>query len=91
MTDLDHETRAAIQALAGRLRNRDPDVDDELFAAEFITALRGRGWRPTEARVMPSWKPAGTRGDHPATGEFRQIRAEWEAQPHPNRSREDAP
>jgi hypothetical protein len=56
----DHETAAAIDALVHRLRNRDPGTDDEPFALEFITALRARGWRPTEARPMPAWKhPAG--------------------------------
>ena len=58
MTDPD--TRAAIEALTHRLRNREPGTDDEVFALEFITALRARGWRPTEARAMPAWKlPAG--------------------------------
>ena len=52
----DHETRAAVDALIHRLRNRDPDTDDEPFALEYVTALRSRGWRPTEARVQPAWK-----------------------------------
>ena len=56
----DHETAAAVDALTRRLRDRDPGTDDEVFALEFITALRARGWRPTEARVRPAWKlPAG--------------------------------
>lgn len=45
MTDLDTETRAAIDALVFRLRNRG-DADDEPFAQEFIAALKARGWRP---------------------------------------------
>jgi hypothetical protein len=57
MTDPD--TRAAIDALTRRLRDRDPDTDDEVFALEFITALRARGWRPTEAKAIPAWKPRG--------------------------------
>lgn len=52
----DHETTAAVDALAHRLRNRDPGTDDEVFALEFITALRGRGWRPTEARTAQPWQ-----------------------------------
>ena len=59
MTDPD--TAAAIEALAYRLRNNQ-DEDPDLFALEFMTALRGRGWRPTEAKVLPAWKP-GARGD----------------------------
>ncbi len=56
----DHETAAAAAALTRRLRDREPGTDDEVFALEFITALRARGWRPTEARVRPAWKhPAG--------------------------------
>ncbi len=84
MTDLDRETTAAVQALADRLRDRDPEVDDELFAREFILALRGRGWRPTEARLMPAWKP-GPRGSgglpksREAAELVRKARADAEA------------
>jgi hypothetical protein len=48
--DLDRETQAAIEALVYRLKNR-TDEDDEPFAQEYVTALRARGWRPTEART----------------------------------------
>ncbi len=49
MTDQpDTETRAAVDALAYRLRNRG-DADPERFAAEFIAALRAHGWRHGEA------------------------------------------
>jgi hypothetical protein len=76
MTDPD--TRAAIEALAHRLRNRDPGTDDEVFALEFITALRARGWRPTEARVMPAWhRPAG-HGVEP-TGDYLAARQALDA------------
>ena len=51
MTDLDHESASAVDALVYRLRNREPGTDDEPFALEFITAMRSRGWRPTEARA----------------------------------------
>lgn len=56
----DHETRAAIVELSRRLRD-EPLVDDfDRFALEYLTWLRGHGWRPTEARVQPAWKhPAG--------------------------------
>jgi hypothetical protein len=63
----DRETRSAIDALVHRLRNRDPGTDDEVFALEFITALRARGWRPTEARAAPAWRrPRGTGAPPPA-------------------------
>jgi len=48
MTDAD--TTAAIEALAFRLRNN-RDEDPDVFALEFITALRGHGWRPTPAKA----------------------------------------
>jgi len=60
MTDPD--TAQAIEALAHRIRQRDTGgerADAEVFALEFMTALRARGWRATEAKVLPAWKPAG--------------------------------
>jgi hypothetical protein len=74
----DRETTAAIDALTRRLRNRDPGTDDEVFALEFITALRARGWRPTEAKVMPAWhRPAG-HGTEP-TGDYLAARQALDA------------
>jgi hypothetical protein len=61
----DHETSQAIEALASRIRTRDADpdrTDADVFALEFLTALRGQGWRPTAAKVIPAWKP-GPRAD----------------------------
>jgi hypothetical protein len=59
----DAETTAAVEALAHRIRTRDEALRDgaedtadaEPFAQEFITALRGQGWRPTEARRSKPW------------------------------------
>lgn len=52
MTDPD--TADAVQALTHRLKVRDQALRDgeeyadaEVFAGEFMTALRGRGWRVT--------------------------------------------
>jgi hypothetical protein len=74
----DRETTAAVDALTHRLRNRDPGTDDEVFALEFITALRARGWRPTEAKVMPAWhRPAG-HGVEP-TGDYLAARQALDA------------
>jgi hypothetical protein len=63
----DAETRAAVAALVHRLRNHDPDTDPlgadaEPFAAEFIAALKSRGWRPVLA-VPPDadWRRASGR------------------------------
>jgi len=44
----DTETRAAVEALVYRLRNRG-DADDEPFAQEYVAALKARGWRPVLA------------------------------------------
>jgi hypothetical protein len=64
----DRETAAAVEALTHRLRNRDPSTDDEVFALEFITALRARGWRPTEARARPAWRLPPGHGTEPTPG-----------------------
>ncbi|MGW4663222.1 hypothetical protein [Streptosporangium sandarakinum] len=69
MTDLnlDEETRTAVAALTARVRNRDAAEDRqpaELFALEFMTALRGQGWRPTPARPTLRWsRPRGAGAD----------------------------
>lgn len=58
LPNVDEETRAAVSALAHRVRERDAAAersDAELFAGEFMTALRGQGWRPTAARPAQPW------------------------------------
>ena len=80
MSDLDRETQAAIEALVYRLKNR-TDEDDEPFAQEYVMAMRARGWRPTEARVVPNWRhPAGRRAE--PTEEWKRARAELEQKLH---------
>ena len=69
----DHETASAVAALTRRLRDREPGDDDEVFALEFITALRARGWRPTEAKVRPAWKLPAGHGVDPTEG-YRAAR-----------------
>lgn len=74
----DAETRAAEVALAHRLRERDTAIRDgsdyadaEVFAAEFMLALRTRGgWRPTPAKVYtaPKADPAT-----PASGRHAEL------------------
>jgi hypothetical protein len=65
MTDV--ETQAAIDALARRLRTRDNASDEderadaEVFALEFLTALRSQGWRPTEAKRRVPGLPSGVK------------------------------
>lgn len=71
MTDLDNETRAAVGALVHRLRNRGEEPgqfaeDDELFAKEFVTVMKSRGWRPVLAVPADAdWRRASGR---PAAG-----------------------
>jgi len=55
-----------VAALVHRLRNRGDGegqyaTDDEFFAAEFIAALRVRGWRPVLA-LLPEQRPQSSRG-----------------------------
>ena len=76
MTELDREIQAAIDALVYRLANRDPGTDDEPFAMEFVQAMIGRGWRPTEARRSKPWtKPDD--GDSPQPQADRPGGAEY--------------
>src|SRR5687768_12416033 len=78
----DQPTQAAIAALAHRLRERDraddrADADD--FADEFMTALRGQGWRPTEAvRNTDAWKVVTSVEGSGPTAEFRAAREHTE-------------
>jgi len=83
----DKETAAAESALAHRVRLRDIAIHDgedhsdpEVFAAEFVTALRGYGWRPTPARTsaLPLHAPAGT-ADKPRSEVLADLRADMEA------------
>jgi hypothetical protein len=79
--DLDKDTADAIAALVHRLKNRGDSegqyaTDDDLFALEYLTAMRGRGWRPTEVRAP--WEvrtgPAGC--GHPESAEaVREVEA----------------
>ena len=85
----DRETRSAVDALAHRLRNRDPGTDDEVFALEFITALRARGWRPTEARAMPAWKHPAGRGSDPPAALLAGLRADLDARAAASRDAQD--
>jgi hypothetical protein len=75
---LDEATRAAVAALAYRVRERDvadEPVDAELFAVEFMNAMRGHGWRPTEAvRPSDAWKTAVTAEGTGPNAEFRAAR-----------------
>ena len=58
-TDLDEASRAAINSLASRIRERDAmesgRLDAEVFAVEFLAVLRGQGWRPTPAKAVQPW------------------------------------
>ncbi|GAA0853321.1 hypothetical protein ACFQVD_26720 [Streptosporangium amethystogenes subsp. fukuiense] len=68
--NLDEDTRKAVAALASRVRNRDAAEGDreapELFANEFVQALRGQGWRPTAARPALRWSSPRSRGADPS-------------------------
>ena len=72
----DQETERAIQALTYRLQTRG-EADIEPVAREFMIELRARGWRLTEARVIPGWQSPSARSDGPPP-EWRQARAALE-------------
>jgi hypothetical protein len=83
----DKETAAAITSLASRVRERDEAMrnggefaDADVFALEYLTALRGRGWRVTSARTagLPTHAPAGT-ADKPRSELIAGLRADMEA------------
>jgi hypothetical protein len=85
MTDSD--TTAAIDALAYRIRERDAAIRDgqdfadaDVFALEYLTALRGQGWRPTAAKsaALPMHAPAGI-ADKPRSEMLAELRADMEA------------
>lgn len=70
--DLDAATRAAVAALAYRIRERDiaeERLDADLFAGEFLHALRGQGWRPTAARPAQPWTEQIGPPPHPETAQ----------------------
>ena len=83
----DQETSAAVEALAHRLRNRDAAVRDgedypdaEPFALEFLTALRGQGWRPTAAKAVGLPMHAAPVPDSPPRDELlASLRADMDA------------
>jgi len=84
----DADTTAAVDALAHRLRERDTAMRDgaeyadaEVFASEFMLALRTKGgWRPTPAKAVtpPVHAPAGT-ATAPRDETLRSLRADMEA------------
>ena len=95
----DAETSAAIEALAYRLRQRDAAIhaaendigDAEVFALEFMTALRGRGWRPTPAKTGGLPMHAAPVPDSPPRDEvLANLRADMEARAARDRAAKEA-
>jgi hypothetical protein len=72
----DRQKRRAVDSLVRRLREREAAVasgadapDDEPFAAEYIAALWGQGWRPVEVLRPHDWRQGGD----PGTGEGKEA------------------
>lgn len=94
----DAETTAAVEALAHRVKARDAAIRDgedypdaEVVALEFMTALRGRGWRPTPARATapPQHAPPGT-ATAPRGETLAALRADMEARAARDRAAKEA-
>lgn len=80
----DAETTQAVEALAHRIRQRDSEAeheaDAEVFALEFMTALRGRGWRPTSAKTTAPPLHAEPLPDKPSGADLlAAVRADMDA------------
>ncbi len=79
----DGEKRRAVNSLARRLRERAAAIasgadaaDDEPFAAEFIAALWGQGWRPIPAlRPWQAVSPGEATVDPESRGDIAAFRA----------------
>ena len=78
MTELDRLTSLAAEELTRRLRDHG-EADVEFVSREFMLWLRGQGWRPTEARVMPVWPRSAGSGTEPPAGLLRDLRADLDA------------
>ena len=83
----DNETTTAIEALEYRVKLRDQAIRDGEdypdagpFALEFLTALRGQGWRPTEAKAVGLPMHAAPVPDSPPRDELlASLRADMDA------------
>lgn len=81
----DAETAAASEALAYRVKLRDQAMrdggdyaDPEVFALEFMTAMRGYGWRHNAALAPPKPSPA-TAGSTRREELLAPVRAQMDA------------
>ncbi|HEX3957743.1 MAG TPA: hypothetical protein VHZ03_14090 [Trebonia sp.] len=81
----DAKTAAAVKSLARRIRTRDAAIRDgedhadaDVFALEFITAMRGHGWRHLAALAPPKATPVDEpgSGSSPRTELLAPVRAQ---------------
>ena len=94
----DAETTAAIEAMAYRVRQRDAAMNDgedyadaDVFALEFLTALRGQGWRPTPAKAAALPMHAAPVPDSPPRDELlASLRADMDARAARDRAAKEA-
>ena len=76
----DAEITAAVAVVTRLLRDREDGTDDEVFALEVITALRGHGWRPTGAKsAAPPLHAAPLPDKRSRDEELAALRAEMAA------------
>jgi len=94
----DAETAAAIDALVYRVKARDKAIRDgedhpdaEPFALEFLTALRGQGWRPTPAKAtVPPLHAPPLADKRSRDEELAAVRADMEARAARDRAAREA-
>jgi hypothetical protein len=82
MSDDDRRAARVITAILDRAWTHgvaataplEPGPSHSVTALEIITALRGHGWRPTNAGRPPDWKPPPGHQPDPPSTEYRDAR-----------------
>ena len=80
MTDAPDRTVAALVRIL--VWARDAPADEDITARHILTALRGLGWRPTEAQPAPDWKQRDVTPADPSP-EYLAERARLLGEPQP--------
>ena len=82
MTDLARQKQAAVDALVYRLNHREPGVDHEPFAQEYVESLWGFGWRPTPLTDRPAARPPASKETKREIVEALRAERGWDQDSH---------